>query len=68
MSDETERQPEPRPADDAEAADTEGHSFANPTIYLDLAREHHRDLARDTERTRSKNVESGKKKRRWPFG
>lgn len=66
MGDEIERRPEARPAD--EEQDTEGHSFVNPSVYSDLARERQRDLARDTDRSRSKKPETGEKKRRWPFG
>jgi hypothetical protein len=67
MGDETEQRPDPRPTD-ADEQDTEGHSFMSPTVYSDLARERQRDLARDTERTRSKKADAGEKKRRWPFG
>ena len=67
MADEA-REPLDQPEDDAEEADTEGHSFVNPSVYSDLARQRQRDIEQDAKRAHPQKHEKSDKKRRWPFG
>lgn len=68
MSDEKETLP-PEPArEDGDDADTEGHSFVNPAVYSDLARQRQKDIEQDARRAHPAKHEPTQKKRRWPFG
>lgn len=63
-----ERQPLEQPEDVADEADTEGHSFVNPAVYSDLARQRQREIEQDAKRAHPQKHERTEKKRRWPFG
>jgi hypothetical protein len=63
-----EREPLDQPEEAVDEADTEGHSFVNPAVYSDLARQRQRDIEQDAKRAHPAKHEKTEKKRRWPFG
>ncbi len=68
MGDEIRQPVDPQPTDATEEQDTEGHSFVNPAVYSDLARQRQKEIEHDAKRAHPDKHERTDKKRRWPFG